>query len=628
MADLQRTLNSAATVAQRPGPVDYSGAVEGVGNAVATLTGMYEDKKGREAADQLEGRFTQLGREYFAAQHGGELDEPTEKFRELQSAKRSGYLSDTMIKIEAEKILKDAIANRPHQKDLFRKRAYEVLGFDPTGAQVAALYAAPGSGGRAMTAQEKQIAQAEHDSALTGTPVETILRLQAMASEADLRAKLVAHNATLGVATGQQVLDATLAETDAKVLGFLTNMLKDIKAGGIRSPELTTADLMVHKVAQKQAVRDRWAAAGYIPKPEELQQAMAAVDLMWSDVESLVETGAMENVLGSQANSLANAMTIQGLNVMGHEAMINKTLGQEGLRHYHLVLDRHSKPGALDLLKREDSRLAQYINSVDELAIATTRAWEQVFGVPSPEVKPGASTRTPHPDAVSHLADKEVYNSVPDPSVPDNMKQGRLNYVKEAAANGKTFKMLGAYAQQGARQGASEEETRWVTDTFNNEYDPLLERIAMDMAQAKGTPNEFKVVFRDGRMQQVYTDPRIAEGNFPGPRNILAEAQLSAMHSPADGRTSGDVARLQVFSRLLSNGWEQDIGVRSLTFAGDTLTKLDKLSNEIQTTRQDLEAAVKAYEEDPSDVNWERVRSVDPVFASRAEQGSTGGRSE
>lgn len=608
MADIQKQLTTQATVSERPvaPPSSAPGDIVRAAGQIATIV---SDRRARQEADRLEEDLTQLGREAFAVRNDATLDQVTDRFKELRAAKEQGLLSDTFLQIEAEKILKESITRHPQYKDRFRQRAYEVTGFDPTGAQVQALYGMGQKQSDRQTYAEKQIEEASYIAQYSGVPVETVMRLQAQSAAAKLQADLVAQQAALGSFSGRDVFNATLNETDTYVNDMFRSVVEQVNSGGIRSPERVVADVQLYMTAQKQALRNRLAHAGISPSATEVGDYMAQIDRQWQPILELAKSGSMDEILSSQASSLANAMTIQGWNAMGEVALINKMYGQEGVRHYHLTLDKYSNPGELDLLKRGDSLLSRHLNSIDDAKRGAAAAYKRVMGIQDDNTVP--TQLTPEQQAVSdRLADRVMYDVVKEANMSEAEKDARLSYARQ---HGQKFKVLGAYMQRGARAAASEEEVRFVTQTFQEEYQPLVERIAADMARAKGTPGEFSIVYRNGKVEKIYTNRDL----IMSPRTA-GEAAASAFYQ--NPQTTGDLQRLQMFSEGLANGWENDLGVRPLTFVGDTLKKINDTATTINTTQRSLEDAIGAYERNPTPEMWERVRAADPSFADEVER--------
>lgn len=612
MADIQKRLTTQATVSERPvaPPSSAPGAIVRAAGQIATII---SDRGARQEADRLEENLTQLGREAFAVRNDATLDQVTDRFKELKAAKEQGLLSDTFLQIEAEKILKESITKYPQYKDRFRQRAYEVVGFDPTGAQVQALYGMGQQKSGRQTYAERQLEEDSYIAQFSGVPVETVSRLRAQGAAAKLQAELIAQQAALGAFSGRDIFNATLNESDVYFNDMFRKVVEQVKAGGVRSPEQTLADVQVHVAAHKQALRTRYAQAGYSPSSTQLADDLAAIDRRWQPVIDLAKSGSMDEILSSQASSLANAMTIQGWRTMGKVALINQMYGQEGVRHYHLTLDRYSNPGELELLKKSDSLLAQHLNSIEDAMRGAAEAYERVMGIQDIN-EPPSPPLTPEQEAVrSRLEDRVRQHVTTIATLSDAEKDARLNSAREAAAHGKKFRVLGAYMQRGARAAASEEEVRFVTQTFQEEYPQLVERIAADMARAKGTPGEFSIVYRNGRIEKIYANRDL----IMAPRTA-GEAQASAFYQTP--QTTGDLQRLQMFSEGLANGWENDLGVRPLTFVGDTLKKITDLATAINTTQRSLEDAISAYERNPTPEMWEKVRAADPSFADEVER--------
>lgn len=625
MADIQKQLTTQATVSERPvaPPSSAPGDIVRAAGEVATII---SDRRARQEADRLEENLTQLGREWFAVRNDATLDQVTERFKELKAAKEQGLLSDTFLQIEAEKILKESITKYPQYKDRFRQRAYEVTGFDPTGAQVQALYASQQSS--RQTYADKQLEEDSYIAQFSGVPVETVSRLRAQSAIAKLQADLVTQQASLGAFSSRDIFNATLNESDVYFNDMFRKIVEQVKAGGVRSPEQTLADVQVYIAAHKQALRTRYAQAGYSPSSTQLAEDLAAIDRKWQPAIDLAKSGSMDEILSSQASSIANAMTIVGWNVMGEVALINKMYGQEGVRHYHLTLDKYSNPGELELLKRGDSLLALHLNSIDDAKRGVAEAYKRVMGIQDSN-EPPSPPLTPEQEMVrSRLEDRVRQDVTTISTLTDAEKKGRLRSAQEAAAHGKTFRVLGAYMQRGGRAAASEEEVRFVTQTFQKEYPELVERIAEDMARRRGGDGEYTLVFRNGKIEKQYV-------RVLGERRGDEAAMTAMMYGPGygvapvdvrvnDPISDADIKRLQMFSEGLANGWGDDLGVRPLTFVGDTIKQINDKVTAINAAQRLLEDAIDAYKRNPTPEMWEKVRAADPSFADEVERTTRG----
>jgi hypothetical protein len=375
-------------------------------------------------------------------------------------------------------------------------------------------------------------------------------------------------------------------------------------------------------MAQKKALRDRYLAAGINPSPADLAADFAAIEDQWSSVEALNKSGALADILTNNARSITASMTIGAADVMGDVLLLNAAGGQESVKNYYTVVDKYSTPGALKLLQETNPLLRQTIDNVDTARKISSEAYKRVMGV-SPAYGGGLgmnsslSTRTFSPEeqaAVEAVSDQVFYDTVKMPSMTDEEKMRRLGYAKE---HGQKFKMLGAYFQRGARDAASDDEVKFVAQTFEEEYPALIDRIVMDMANKKGTNDEYEVMVENGKLVKKFVNKRNYQAK-PGKQAVGYFSGAPIVTN--EPMTSGDLKRLNAFHTGATNGWADVMGVRPVTFLGDTLTEINGMSD-VQFEKQDqLESAVSAFQSNPSADTFEAIRAIDPEFAAEVER--------
>ena len=384
MADLQKYLSSAAQVSERP-VAQPTSAPGDVVRAIGAVGKVIQDEGARKEGEKLEENLNQLGREAFAAKVGGPLKEVTSRFEDLKEAQRQGILTETFLQIEAEKVLKESINRYPGYKDQLRKKAYEITGFDPTGAQTQALYAAlkPTKGSTRQSFAEKMLEEAQFIADNTGEDVQVIMKQQAKAAQLKMQAEITAQQAALGSFSSREVFNTTLQEAEPLITDLFRSVVTEVNAGGVKSPEQRVAQVQAGIQGHKNMLRERLNMSGVKFSATEWSDWSRAIDNQWAAVADLAASGSMDKILSRQANSISNAMTIEGLKTMGTLAMLNKVGGQEAVKNYYTYLDKYSRPDELELLKSTDPLLAQHLNSVAALTAAASRAYENVMGIPN-----------------------------------------------------------------------------------------------------------------------------------------------------------------------------------------------------------------------------------------------------
>jgi hypothetical protein len=620
MAGLQKTLDVSPTIAARPGAAPANNAGAQLLQGAAAVAGAAKTFIGNKKKEEFEDELDILGHEIASKRAGEEYRGVTSKLEQLRIGKDQDIYSDTYVQIATEKLLKEAIGKSPLFASELRQHAAETLGFDPTGAHIRSLYAKPPSGSKATFAS-KQLEQAQFTSDNLGIPVKTVLQLQAKALLTKQQADLVASQSAIGAYSRQDILSSTMREVDNYVMDVMGSVVQEVQSGGIQSPEQTIATVQAGMMAHKQALRDRYTKAGINPSSSELSKDMDQIDEQWGPILEVAKTGSLKDILANQSSSIASALNIEAMNVMGDVALMNAAGGQEAVKNYFLVQDKLDKPGALELLQKTNPTLARTVRTLDDAKRFSAEAYKKVMGV-SPAFSPSNTPLSQDEEqTINTLADRVHRDVVTKGALDPEMKLRRLAHAK---AHGQRYKMLGNYFQKGARQAASPEEVRFVTQTFKEEYPLLVDRIVSDMNAAKGTRDEYTIVLEGKTLTKKFTGKPFTSKPGKGPISNWTGAQ-SPTSLPI---TDGDLKRLQSFNDGLANGWGEDVGVRPLTFLGNTLTEINTMSEESFAGQEQLEQATAAWEAEPTMENWNVIREIDPDFAADVERaaGHAGGK--
>lgn len=547
MANLQRQVNVQPTAASYQSQASNINPEANLLNDLAPVVDQVRSFVADQKKDKLTEELRALGDDVFAVNTGKEVKRATDRFKRLRQAKDQGALTDTMVKLEAEAILKEEIDSMPAFGPELRRHAASLLGYDPTGAQIRALMDMPKEDEpEGNTVLDKMRQTAEAISATTGANVDDIMKLQGRAMYASQQADLLAQQAAIGNAGRKEILNAAAREADGHISAFMGDLVTNIRAGGVTSPAEVTAELNARVLGHKQALRDRYAAAGISPDASQLSQDMALIDEQWSPTMELAKDGSLSNILSDNVKALTSAMTIEGFNVMGDVALINQVAGQEGVRHYFLTMDKYGKKEQMDLLITSNPVLARNVQSQGDAVKLASEAYKTIMGQ-----APVFSDN----EALKAMTDRVFYDVVKNNNATPEEKEKRLDFAKQS---GQKFKVIGGYMQAGARSAASPDEVRFVTQTFEEEYPRLVERVAAEVT-AEGN---WKVKVDGGKL--VAYDPKSGMSRGLGSQFFATEAVNVSASAKAD------LVRLNAFNTGIANGWAYDLKREPKTFLDET----------------------------------------------------------
>lgn len=614
MVDLQRSINTepaVASVGNAPPPdTSIASAIQAVGSEVRTFVA--QKKK-----TALEEELSALGDEVFAARTGKELDKVSERFTRLKQGQDQGVLTDTMVKIEAEKILKESIDSMPAFGPELRQHAAQIIGYDPTGTQIRALMNIPTGGSGRQSFAEKQLEQAQFISQNTGVAVEDVMRLQGKNLLANLRADFITQQASIGAAGRRDIFNATMQESDRYVSEFMWKLLTQIKGGGVDNIQQTLGVLDAHVLGQKQALRDRYAAAGISPDSAEMARDLKLVDEQWASLKEVAETGSLGNILQSNVTNLGNALTIDGYNVMGDVAIFNKIGGQEGVKNYFNWMNKFGKQEQLDLLAATNPALSRFLGDRDTAVKAAADSYKRVMGVEPSFQNRQFGGSAEEQAAMQALDDATFYNATKTASLSEDEKIRRLSY---AQAQGQRYKVLGAYFQKGAKEAASPEEVQFVKQTFEEEYPQLVARLAGQLANFTDIEISLqgnRIVANDVQMDPTNTfalQPLGSISSFPIKMTKPASAQ------PVPESIRDDLKRLNSFVSGVNNGWSRELGQNPVTFVNDVMQDIHNGKSQNAERQDAVNTAIDNFRTQPTPENLEALRKVDPDLVARIER--------
>lgn len=549
--------------------------------------------------DEIEEELKDLGTEVFAAREGKDLENATERFKELQIAQEQGQLTDSFVNIQAEKIMKEVIGKNPSFAPEIRTEAARILGFDPTGSEIQALFGKSGrtTPRRPLTEDEKRLMQAERISAATGVPQQTVLSTFAKAEWSDLLVKTQVNQAKLGQATTDNILNASLDGIDSAVNDAMGNLFIQIQQGGVQSPELTIAAIQVQKQAHWQRTRQAMAESGLNPSSSQLSDAKKIADDRWAPVEELARSGALDEILKRQKTSLQNSAGILGFELFPTLASLNQAAGSGVAQEFLKTLSDIKDPNQFPLLQKFVPGLAKVAANSGELANRTLESYERIMGIAPRSNKPEEA-------GMDDVLFKGTAKTISDPEV-------RLQRLQGVIARGHTFKDFSDYAQEGARARMIPEEVKYVKDQFAVHFEPLLARIS---AAAKENPQLILTV-ENGQI-------RATGRNIPGRisrADVLIPQGLSV---DVPGTLSGDIKRVNAVGRMVQNGLAADLGQNPGGFMERTLNKISTLQEvEEQPNESDATSkALSAFRANPSQETLDVLRKLDPELVAEAER--------
>lgn len=608
MADLQRTINVQPTISSygtpQQGPNVAAQAVAVLGDQAKSF--VMEKKKSK-----LDTELNTLGDEVFAASTGKEIKNTTERFKTLQRAKEQGVLSDTMVKLETEKILKESIDSMPAFAPELRTYAAQILGYDPTGSQVRALLNVPDPNKDTFANQQRE--RAEYIATQLGVDVQDVMKVQAKNLFAKEKSDLVTRNATIGAAGRREIFNATLDEADGFISDFMMDIISQVQQGGVKNEEVVLSRLEAAKLGHKQALQDRYRSAGINPDSSELSQDMSGVDARWKSLYDLVESGSFSKILANNSKDIANAMTIESWNVFGDTALINEALGQEGVKHYFTTLNKMNDKGQIQLLMENNPAFKRTVKSLDDAKVLAAQVYKEIMGVEpifdNTSLFTGGLASTEEKNVKSNLRDRMFYETLKD-NLPEETRTNLLAYAK---SHGQKYKVLGGYFQKGVRPNASPEEVRYVTQTFEEEYPALVSRIVAELSTSN---KNMQLVNRNGSL--VLVDK--AGANYGG---LLGSHVFGTEDYQVSDTLQYDLARLNSFNAGVQNGWATDLKQNPNSFINDTLAEVNRVKSQVVANQEKLDSVLQTFYENPTKENLEALRVVDPDLVAELERRTT-----
>ena len=593
MPGFQKTLDVQPTIASLGNPPQTGGEVA---NAVQAVGGAVKSFVVGKKKDQLEEELSTLGDEVFAAQIGRDAKEVTQRFEKLRKAKEQGVLSQTMVNIETEKVLKEAIGKTPGIAPEIRQYAAQLLGFDPTGTYLRDLLgvADPTTDN---SIEKKAIEEAQFISKYSGANFDDIMVLQANDAQARIQTSYLSSIASIGGVKRREIYNSVLNEGKGRMAEAVGEILKQIKGGGVTNPNELASLMTTFAISHKNDLTAQYEAAGLTPDAAELSRELDGIDAFWADGIKLTKSGAMSTILEDQAKSLTHAMAIQSKNLFGHLALLNESGGQEAVKQYFLIRDKFQKPEQLALLKSIDPQLAYIADNEQVLSDAVADAFMRVTGrTPLFKSLSGGSEPTETDNALGDVVAAEVAKT-------KSSDESVIPYLQQ---RGK-YKGVSILGQQGVRQRATGDEIKWMQKNFETEYQPLLANIAAGIAA-------------DPRLSEIHIEVnRKGELSFNRPKVPVGVGELrpTAYITPS---MEGDLKRLNAWNKAIQNGWGGDLNKDKNSFINETVSSINNLIRQGATDRAAINEAIDAFNTNPTKENLDALRKLDPDLVSESER--------
>lgn len=618
MADLQKTVNVKPTISSVGNPtaqsVDYASGIASLGERAKTFV---LDKKKDKLASDLES----LSDPSLVRSISDTFLSSKKEFERLKHGLAQGALSQTHVNIATEALLKEAIGNMPALAPELRRYAATELGFDPTGSALRAAIGATIPKEEEKNPVLKKIEDtAEAFAATTGGDPATIRRLMGQNLLLVEESDLVTRQAVLGNANADKIAQKTAQESQAHISDFTADIVELVNTNQLTNPGQVKVQMLARQQAHRQALMDRFNKAGIRLDQTELKKHMDNVDAQWASIQQIVDTGNFAEITSTNVKGLTNAMTIAAYDVWGDVAMANLAGGQAAVDHMLLTLDKFNSPEQLALLKQTDPALKRFLNTQDDLYRLGAAGFMNVMGykpqfsenqlqVPTLGGNNSNTSGIPEP-VLQNMSDRVFYDLTTKGNLTPEERHRVLNYAK---GHGQTYKVLGAYFQNGARTNATPEEVQFITQTFEEEYPQLVSRLAAEVASS----GDWSVEIHNGQVRvNTPTSYQIPSGG-PGSRSAPV-TNLPSVH--LSSTVESDLKRLNSFDKGVKNGWAADFGKSPDTFLQETADMINGEIDKIKTTQGDLNAAITAFEQNPTPENLEAIRAIDPDIIAEAER--------
>ena len=598
---LQKQLNVQPTVASLGNPVGPdTTTAEAIGAAGNLATTFVAESKSAKLKDGLR----ELGDEVFAIRSGKQLEKTTDRFKALMQAKEQGNMTDTFVNIQAEKVLKEAIGNMPGFAPELRAEAASILGFDPTGSEIGALFGKTGrssgpKGPKSLLDKWKEEAQAV--SAATNGQFSETDALANIGKAHALRSKTAAAKLMLEADTinSHAFLQFHMEESQTYIMDSLVTIQQKIAQGGVVDVESMLSDITAQKTLGFDRYKSELFESGKIVSPADMSAARKTYNENFSGIEDMIKTGDMAKILERNAGSLASAAKIEGFNAFPVIATLNSVGGAPLVETWLNVLTSKTSAEQLKFIAKIDPAVGLLMSDPKGRADQITASFARAQGFPVPAGMP-----EPNP-LVLDTVTANILNSDADPEVKNNT-------VRALREQNTPFKELSIYAQQGVRERATPEMVENVKVRWAKEQPALMGRIAAELERNEG---KFEVRLEGGKFK-VWANPE----RFGTLRGTKGVPSTPIPNSPSFALTA-DVKRLNTSGDLVRNGWATDVGAEKAGFMERTINQLDGLrakGGDVEESNKAAEA-MAAWQADKSDANFERLQRDAPEVLRRVQ---------
>lgn len=611
MADrLQKTLEVGASIASVGSPPTSESTLARVLPAAGQVVrGLITERKKEGLEEDLRG----LGEEVFAVREGKDLEDATERFKRLKKAKDQGILSDSMINIEAEKVLKQKIGINSTFAPELRREAARILGFDPTGSEIRALFGGDKKS-RPLTPQEKRRQQAEGIANVLNIDADNVERSIAKAEFSQVQLDNVTTQASLGQIASRDVLNVALNGVDSFISDATADLIMQIDQGGVVNPEIAVARLTQAKEASWSNYRQTLVRGGVnLAASDLIKQRKTFDESFQADIDLFGDQGTLDVILKRQRNSMVNEAAIIGLRAFPGLSVIGASpLGQAGVEEYLKLTTRIKDPSQLEVIKRFNPGFAAIIGNQKEVSEAVRSSYNRILGIPNDI---NGDINIP---GLDDTVTRDLIKEAKDPNVRDTV----VNFLR---GRGQSFKDIGDYAQKGVRAISTNEDVKHVKERWAIEFEPLIARISSTLKDSSATivtvEREEEVRFVGAgrrKRRKVVQEAGIFLEVIAGK---LTSGRSSGTTAPIPSSLEVDIKRLNGMNKLVQNGWAGDVGEVSAGFLERTVNKIETVKADVgdKNDVDQVGEAIDTFRQNPSPENFESIRKLDPDLATAVE---------
>lgn len=611
MPRLQRNIDVVDTIASVGSPP------EGVDTTVAeTITGVgaaARDFAVKRSKSKLQEELEQFADEVSAAKMGKQVEDAGKRFDRLRKAREQGTLTQDMVDIETEAILKQSIERMPAFAQELRQFAADRLGFDPTGEQLRQKLTIPSP--KADPIETKAVNIYNNLLAGGGSDIPTLEDIRFILANAQLKkeqADIIASQAAIGARGRRDILNATIQESNGKFADTMVSILDQIQSGGVKDPGVVKAIVTSMAASHQRDLMRRYQAAGISPDSTEISADLAAIDRMWAPLIQMANDGSLTDIVENNKKAIASMLTIEGYNLFGDLSAIEGALGQEGVKNAFTLIEKADDPAALALLKSINPELERLADQFGAVKVLTAEGYKRVMGVePAFSQLPNYLSE----EDVDAAADAALHNLTKDNNLSDAEKDARAAYAI-AAGEGKKWRTVSAYMQKGARRNATDAEVQFMTGLFEEEYPALIYNIAAELSDPR-----FKDVVIEvdrGGLLTVNTPREVRNEQIRNARSAFNVPPAPSQRvSPI---SIGDLRRLQAFNQGVQNGWAKDFGKDPATFMSETIGLIEGLRQTTIDEGNEVQDLIDDYFATGNPESLEKLRELDPDVVAAAEK--------